>query len=135
MKMERKSVKRLGAVLGLLAMAGVAGTWGVRAADPQPVYRVASDAVVGENALRGAIDPLFEDDAMGDTRALLVMRDGEVIAERYAPGFGPDSGPFSGALAYRVSPSTSTHAPRLSLAAPSLASKRCCWVQMPPLRV
>ncbi len=102
MKMERKSVKRLGAVLGLLAMAGVAGTWGVRAADPQPIYRVASDAVVGENALRGAIDPLFEDDAMGDTRALLVMRDGEVIAERYAPGFGPDTKLLSWSIAKSV---------------------------------
>jgi CubicO group peptidase (beta-lactamase class C family) len=56
-----------------------------------PVYSVSTDAVVAQDALRAAIDPLFEDDAMGETRALLVMRDGEIVAERYAPGFGPDT--------------------------------------------
>lgn len=90
MKIERTSVKRLGVVAGLLSLAA-AGTLAVRAADPAPAYRVASDVGVDETALRAAIDPLFEDDTMGQTRALIVMRGGEIVAEHYAPGFGPQT--------------------------------------------
>lgn len=102
MKREWNSVKRLGLGLALAALVGAGGLWSVRAADPQPLYRVSRDAVVGEAALRAAIDPLFDDSAMGDTRALLVMRDGQVIAERYAPGFGPDTKLLSWSIAKSV---------------------------------
>ena len=102
MKIEWNSVKRLGLGAALVALVGAGGLWSVRAADPQPLYHVASDAAVGEAALRAAIDPLFDDAAMGDTRALLVMRDGEIIAERYAPGFGPDTKLLSWSIAESV---------------------------------
>ncbi|EXS71350.1 serine hydrolase domain-containing protein [Sphingobium sp. Ant17] len=102
MKIEWNSVKRLGLGAALVALVGAGGLWSVRAADPQPLYHVASDAAVGEAALRAAIDPLFDDAAMGDTRALLVMRDGEIIAERYAPGFGPDTKLLSWSIAKSV---------------------------------
>jgi len=102
MKIEWNSVKRLGLGAALVAMVGAGGLWSVRAADPQPIYQVARDGVVGEAALRAAIDPLFEDAAMGDTRALLVMRDGEIVAERYAPGFGPDTKLLSWSIAKSV---------------------------------
>ncbi|MDE0947729.1 MAG: serine hydrolase, partial [Sphingobium sp.] len=102
MKIEWNSVKRLGLGAALVALVGAGGLWSVRAADPQPLYHVASDAAVGEAALRAAIDPLFGDAAMGDTRALLVMRDGEIIAERYAPGFGPDTKLLSWSIAESV---------------------------------
>jgi CubicO group peptidase (beta-lactamase class C family) len=102
MKREWNSVKRLGLGVALAAMVGAGGLWSVRAADPQPLYRVSRDAVVGEAALRAAIDPLFNDSAMGDTRALLVMRDGQVIAERYAPGFDPDTKLLSWSIAKSV---------------------------------
>jgi CubicO group peptidase (beta-lactamase class C family) len=91
MQIDSRIVKRLCLGAGVAAL-GAAGVLSVRAAPGDaPVYRVASDAVVGEAALRAAIDPLFEDGDMGETRALLVMRDGEIVAERYAPGFGPDT--------------------------------------------
>ncbi|MEQ6334268.1 serine hydrolase [Sphingobium sp. MK2] len=102
MKIEWNSVKRLGLGAALVALVGAGGLWSVRAADPQPLYQVARDAVVGEAALRAAIDPLFEDAAMGDTRALLVMRDGEIVAERYAQGFGPDTKLLSWSIAKSV---------------------------------
>ncbi len=102
MKIEWNSVKRLGLGAALVALVGAGGLWSVRAADPQPLYHVASDAAMGEAALRAAIDPLFDDAAMGDTRALLVMRDGEIIAERYAPGFGPDTKLLSWSIAKSV---------------------------------
>lgn len=102
MKIEGKSVKRLGALVGVAALVSVVAGLGVRAADPKPLYSVSSSAVVSESALRGAIDPLFEDDAMGETRALLVLRDGEVVAERYAPGFSPETKLLSWSMAKSV---------------------------------
>ena len=102
MKREWNSVKRLGLGVAVAALVGAGGMWSVRAADPQPLYRVSSDAVVSETALRAAIDPLFDEADMGDTRALLVMRDGQVIAERYAPGFGPDTKLLSWSIAKSV---------------------------------
>ncbi|MCB4860155.1 beta-lactamase family protein [Sphingobium sp. PNB] len=88
MRLERNSVKRLGMPGGILAILAVAGLWTVRAAGPEPVYHVAGDSDADAAALRAAIDPLFED-AVGETRALVVMHDGEIVAERYAPGYGP----------------------------------------------
>lgn len=102
MKREWNSVKRLGLGVAVAALVGAGGMLSVRAADPQPLYRVSSDAVVSETALRAAIDPLFDEADMGDTRALLVMRDGQVIAERYAPGFGPDTKLLSWSIAKSV---------------------------------
>lgn len=92
MKFEGESVKRLGACIGALALLVAGGAWAVHAADPQPVYHVAADGAVGEASLRGAVDALFDgEEDVGETRALIVMHRGEIVAERYAPGFGPDT--------------------------------------------
>lgn len=54
-------------------------------------------AAVSENAgaprqdLARAFDALFDSETVGQTRALLVLHGGEVVGERYAEGFGPDS--------------------------------------------
>lgn len=102
MQIDSRIVKRLGAGAGIVALLAVAGL-AVRAEQqPAPLYHVAADAVVGTSALRGAIDPLFDDDMMGQTRALLVMRDGRIVAERYAPGFGPDTKLLSWSMAKSV---------------------------------
>jgi CubicO group peptidase (beta-lactamase class C family) len=91
MKLERKSVKQIGVAVAILSLL-TAGALTVRAADPEPRYHVADDAGVDAGDLRAAIDPLFEgDEDVGETRALIVMRRGEIVAERYAPGFGPDT--------------------------------------------
>jgi CubicO group peptidase (beta-lactamase class C family) len=91
MKLERKSVKKIGAAAAILSLM-TAGALAVRAADPEPRYHVAADAGINEEDLRAAIDPLFDgDEDVGDTRALIVMRRGEIVAERYAPGFGPET--------------------------------------------
>lgn len=65
-------------------------------------YVTLSAAGVSEAALRDAIDPLFGDPAMGETRALLVMRNGRIIAERYAPGFGPETKFLSWSMAKSI---------------------------------
>lgn len=91
MTIDRKSVKRLGAGIGILLLLAMAGAWTVRAADPEPVSHISGDGDVNAASLRTAIDPLFEDGGMGETRALIVMHDGKIVAERYAPGFGPET--------------------------------------------
>jgi CubicO group peptidase (beta-lactamase class C family) len=46
---------------------------------------------------------LFDNaDMMGETRALLVLRDGKPIFERYGPGFGPDSKLISWSMAKSI---------------------------------
>lgn len=39
--------------------------------------------------LARAVDTLFSDPAVGETRAIVVMANGKIAAERYAPGYGP----------------------------------------------
>ena len=65
-------------------------------------YAAHGSAGVSEVDLRAAIDPLFDDPAMGQTRALVVMRDGEIIAERYGDGFGPGSKLISWSIAKSI---------------------------------
>jgi CubicO group peptidase (beta-lactamase class C family) len=47
---------------------------------------VRDDGGAARLPLARAIDSLFDEDAVGTTQALLVMKRGSVIAERYAPG-------------------------------------------------
>jgi CubicO group peptidase (beta-lactamase class C family) len=63
---------------------------------------IADDAVVDKERLAEAIAPLFEDPALSETRALVVMRGGRVVAERYAPGYGPDTRLISWSMAKSV---------------------------------
>ncbi|MPT49176.1 MAG: class C beta-lactamase-related serine hydrolase [Sphingobium sp.] len=44
---------------------------------------------VSRIALNDAAEPLFQQSAVGTTQALIVMRDGEIILERYGDGIGP----------------------------------------------
>ncbi len=63
---------------------------------------IADDAVVGKERLAKAIAPFFEDPALSETRALVIMRGGRVIAERYAPGYGSDTRLISWSMAKSV---------------------------------
>ena len=54
-------------------------------------------------ATQAALDRLFSDrEAMGETRALLVLRDGQPIYEAYGPGYGPDSRLISWSMAKSI---------------------------------
>jgi CubicO group peptidase (beta-lactamase class C family) len=57
-------------------------------AHASPTTAVIAPGVPGP-AMEEAIDALFADPAAGETRALLVLRDGKPVAERYGAGFGP----------------------------------------------
>ena len=97
--MKTKSVLRASlALLPLALLASAAPGPG----QSSPLYTVDADATVSESNLRAAIDAIFDDSAMGDTRALLVLHDGKIVAERYAPGFGPDTKQLSWSMAKSV---------------------------------
>ena len=53
--------------------------------------------------VKSPIDAMFTDaEALGETRALLILRDGEVIYERYGPGFNQDSKLISWSMAKSI---------------------------------
>lgn len=63
---------------------------------PPPLSEAAQAAVVAapgvpRERLARAIDGLFDNAAMGETRAVLVLSGGRIVAERYGPGYGPDT--------------------------------------------
>jgi CubicO group peptidase (beta-lactamase class C family) len=64
--------------------------------------KYAEDAAVSKAALERAIAPFFDDPAMAETRAVVIMHEGRIVAERYAPGFGPDTKLISWSMAKTV---------------------------------
>ena len=100
---------------GALLLAGgwslthVAGSAAIAPAAPEPAStsKGAVDTPPPLPALAPAIkakaDALFDDaDAVGETRALYVLRDGEPVYERYGEGFGPDSKLISWSMAKSI---------------------------------
>lgn len=89
---------------GALAVAGLSGFWltGIPAGAKQaavtaqsqlpPSAQIAADALFGEGDL-GDVD------RVGETRALLVLKNGQPIFERYGEGFGPDNKLISWSMA------------------------------------
>ncbi len=74
-------------------------------ASPAPPH--GDQRVIASNALpaaaRAPIDALFGDKAaMGETRALLILRDGQPVYEAYAPGYGPNSKLISWSMAKSI---------------------------------
>lgn len=79
----------------LLAACGDPGPPPVPPLTPEALEAVAEDPGAPREKLARAIDNLFTAEGIGETRAVLVLRGGEVVAERYAEGYGPDT-PFVG---------------------------------------
>lgn len=96
--MNRKTL--LLASLCALALGGVA-TVALRGQGQAPLA-AGSAAGTEEVGLRAAIDALFDEDAVGQTRALIVMRDGRILAERYGPGFDANTKLMSWSMAKSV---------------------------------
>jgi CubicO group peptidase (beta-lactamase class C family) len=87
--------RRLPLILPLLALPALMGC-GSGDNGPPPLTPTALAAVdvrpgVPRERLARAIDDLFADAEAGETRALLVLSGGRVIAERYGAGFGPNT--------------------------------------------
>lgn len=56
---------------------------------PGALKAVAKDPGVNRDKLARAVDALFTRKDVGETRAVIVMHDGKVAAQRYEPGSGP----------------------------------------------
>jgi len=78
----------------LAALSGLAGCSRADSDEPPPPSAAAMAAVaarpgISRTALAGAVDRLFADESAGETRALLVLSGGRIVAERYGAGYGP----------------------------------------------
>jgi CubicO group peptidase (beta-lactamase class C family) len=54
---------------------------------PAALQAVTADPGGNREKLARAVDALFTDPAAAETRAVIVMREGRIVAERYAPGY------------------------------------------------
>ena len=80
--------------LSMLPIVLLASCGGPKA--PPPLTEAALRAVVDRpdaphDMLARAVDNLFTDPAVGETRALLVLHNGRIVAERYAEGYTKDT--------------------------------------------
>ena len=87
------SPRRLSLILPLLALPVLIGCGGASGdSAPPPLDQRALAAVVKQpgpprEALARAVDRLFTAEDMAETRAVLVLKNGRIVAERYAPGY------------------------------------------------
>jgi len=88
--------RRLSIAATLVLPALLAGCGTDAPTTPAPLSAEALSAIAARPGadraeLARAVDVLFTAEGIGETRALLVLHDGEVVAQRYAEGFGPAS--------------------------------------------
>ena len=88
---RNKALIHATAILACLSLAGCGVAGKDAEAGPAPRYVIASGSAVGGDRLRAALEPLFDNAMMGETRAVLIMHGGEVVAEVYGADFGPHS--------------------------------------------
>jgi CubicO group peptidase (beta-lactamase class C family) len=80
-------------ILPLLALPALIGCGSAAGPPPLPplseqaLAAVAEKPGIGRDKLARAVDALFTQDDLSETRAVLVLRDGRTVAERYAPGY------------------------------------------------
>lgn len=88
--------RRISLILPLLMLPSLVSCGGAKEAAEPPLSSTALAAVdakpgVPRERLARAIDKLFADEAAGETRALVVLYNGRIVAERYGEGFGKDT--------------------------------------------
>ena len=89
--MRAMPTRRLPLILPALLLPALIGC--ARPADgppplaPEAVKAVVKQPGVPREALARAVDALFSQPEMAETRAVVVLKDGRIVAERYAPGY------------------------------------------------
>lgn len=89
--------RRISFILPLLALPTLLGCNGEQApAGPPPPSQQSLDSISNDpgaprKQLARAIDGLFDNDNVGDTRAFVVRYGGRIVAERFASGYGKDT--------------------------------------------
>jgi CubicO group peptidase (beta-lactamase class C family) len=71
-------------------------------AKPVGSANYAKDAAISSDKLAALVAPFFDDPAMAQTHAVVIMHGGTVVAERYAPGFDADTRLISWSMAKSV---------------------------------
>lgn len=94
-------------ILPLLLLPALCGCGADAPAAPQPLTPAALEAVaekpaIAREKLARAVDALFSAENMGETRAVIVMRNGRTIAERYGPGYHENTRFISWSMAKTV---------------------------------
>ena len=95
-------------ILPLLALPALIGCGADKAAPPPaPLTEIALKAVVetpgvNREKLARAVDVLFSAEDTGETRAVLVLYNGRIVAERYAPGYHENTRFISWSMAKTV---------------------------------
>lgn len=90
-----------------LALAAALSACGSAPSAPPPLSKEALAAVTDKagaprDQLAREIDDLFTKEGLGETRAFVAMADGELAAERYGDGYGPDTRFVSWSMAKTV---------------------------------
>ncbi|MEN9682355.1 MAG: hypothetical protein RIQ99_1574 [Pseudomonadota bacterium] len=94
-------------ILPLLALPALIGCSAATAPAPPPLPAAAMAAValhpgVNREQLARAVDTLFTDPQTAETRAVLVLHNGQIVAERYAPGYHQNTRFISWSMAKSV---------------------------------
>lgn len=91
--MAARSLAKLAAPLLALALLSACGGGekGESPLSPQALAAIGPRPGAPRQALARAVDELFTDPALGETRALVIMHRGRIVAERYGPGYGPNT--------------------------------------------
>ena len=80
----------------LLALTSLVSCGSPEPAGPPPLSEealaaVTTDAGAPKDQLARAVDEAFTAEGIGETRALIVLHDGEIAAQRYGEGYGPET--------------------------------------------
>ncbi len=92
----------LSAAFALVSCANSGGKASNAVAKAEGIANYATDASLSSNKLSALVAPFFDDSAMAETRAVVIMQGGKVIAERYAPGFDPNTRLISWSMAKSI---------------------------------
>ena len=100
--MPRYHLPKCATLFSLIALSGCGSAPAKVETNTPVVARYADDAAISEQALKDAVAPFFDDETLSETRAVVIMHGGLIVAERYAPGYTPDTKLISWSMAKSV---------------------------------